>query len=104
MLTLPAGLLAVSFSAQRDQMGMVGEPVQGGRFHQRPIAKFKQPTARTLTALERDLDDWYEQKKRGRRSRVFVFPKEDAIWFMVRHGDPLRREGRERGGACRIRD
>lgn len=58
-----------------------------------PIPKFKQPTAEAISALEKDLDDWYEKKKRGRGSKVFVYSKYDSVWFLVRHGDPLRREG-----------
>ena len=59
----------------------------------RPIPTFKEPSWVTLLALEIDLDDWFEKKKRGRGSRVFVYPKGDSIWFLVRHGDPFRREG-----------
>ena len=58
-----------------------------------PIPSFRQPSPQTLTALETDLDDWFELKKRGRGSRVFVYRKGDSIWFLVRHGDPFRREG-----------
>ena len=64
----------------------------------RPIPSFTQPSAKTLRALEHDLDDWFEKKKRGRGSRVFVYPKADSIWFLVRHGDPFRREGSLDGG------
>lgn len=64
----------------------------------RPIPKFNKPSAKTLTVLAKDLDDWYEKKKRDRGSQVFVFPKKDAIWFLVRHGDPMRREGSLDGG------
>ena len=59
----------------------------------RPIPTFKEPSWVTLLALEFDLDNWFEKKKRGRGSRVFVYPKGDSIWFLVRHGDPFRREG-----------
>ena len=59
----------------------------------RPVPTFRQPSRETLAALERDLDAWFERKKRGRGSRVFVYPKDDSIWFLVRHGDPFRREG-----------
>ena len=58
-----------------------------------PIPQFKQPSPQTLIDLQEDLDDWFEKKKRGRGSRVFVFPKGDSIWFLVHHGDPFRREG-----------
>jgi len=40
-----------------------------------PIPKFKQPTTEALSILEQDLDDWFEKKKRGRGSRVYIYPK-----------------------------
>lgn len=58
-----------------------------------PLPKFKKPSAATLKAMEKDLDEWFKNKKRGQGSRVFVFPKDDCVWFLVRHGDPFRREG-----------
>ncbi len=58
-----------------------------------PLTAFQQPSMQILAVLARDLDDWFEKKKRGRGSRVFVYPKGDSIWFLVRHGDPFRREG-----------
>lgn len=57
-----------------------------------PIPPFKVPTRKTLAALEVDLDNWFERKKRGRGSKVFVYPKEKEIWFLVRHGEPYKRE------------
>ena len=59
----------------------------------RPVPPFRWPSRRRLAALEKDLDDWFEHRKRGRVSRVFAYPKNDSIWFLVRHGDPFRREG-----------
>ncbi len=64
----------------------------------RPIPSFKQPSPQVLRALEHDLDDCFEKKKRGRVSRVFVYPRGGSIWFLVRHGDPFRREGSLDGG------
>ena len=64
----------------------------------RPVPAFKQPSPQILAALEHDLDDWFQLKKRGRGSRVFVYPKGGSIWFLVRHGDPFRREGSLDGG------
>jgi hypothetical protein len=58
-----------------------------------PLPKFKKPNAATLKAMEKDLDDWFESNKRGLGARVFVFPKDDGVWFLVRHGNPFRREG-----------
>jgi hypothetical protein len=58
-----------------------------------PLPPFKEPTREILDALQSDLDDWFEKKKRGRTSRVFVYPKGKEIWFLVRHGDPYKRDG-----------
>ncbi len=60
--------------------------------------KFTVPRAEVLRALEQDLDTWFEQKRRGRDARVFPFPKDDGVWFLVRHGSPYRREGSIRDG------
>jgi hypothetical protein len=58
-----------------------------------PVPPFTLPSAATLKALEGDLNGWFEQKNRGRNSRVFVFPRGSAVLFLVRHGDPYKREG-----------
>lgn len=51
------------------------------------------PNLGNLGALEKDLDDWFEARKRGRGCRVFAFPPRPEMWFLVRHGKPFRREG-----------
>jgi hypothetical protein len=56
-----------------------------------------EPTNDSLAALEADLDDWFETKKRGRGSRVFAYPKDSEVWFLVRHGQPFKREGSLKG-------
>ena len=58
-----------------------------------PLPAYEPLSLQTRAALERALDDWFVQKKRGRGSRIFEFLREDEIWFLVRHGDPFRREG-----------
>jgi hypothetical protein len=58
-----------------------------------PVPEFFVPNAKTLRALEHALDDWFAEHKRGRGSRVFAYPKDDGCWFLVRHGDPFKREG-----------
>ena len=45
------------------------------------------------TALEALLDDWFSANRRGRGSRVFRFDRDDRVWFLVRHGLPVKREG-----------
>ena len=54
-------------------------------------------SSQALAALEKDLDDWFETKKRGRGSRVFAYPRDDEVWFLVRHGQPFKREGSLKG-------
>lgn len=53
---------------------------------------FKRPSDKQLKVLAGALDDWFEEKKRGRGARIIVCEKEDGIWFLVRHGDPYKRE------------
>lgn len=55
--------------------------------------EWKSPTKKQLSALKFELDDWFEKRKRRRTARVFIFPRSDGIWFLVRHGEPLKREG-----------
>jgi hypothetical protein len=54
--------------------------------------EFKRPSNKQLEALTSDLDDWFEAKKRGRGVRVIICEKNDGVWFLVRHGEPFKRE------------
>lgn len=54
---------------------------------------FESPDADTLSELEDALDDRLDQLKRGRTSKVFVFERDDGVWFLIRHGQPCKREG-----------
>jgi hypothetical protein len=42
--------------------------------------------------IESALDDWFEQHKRGRGCRVFLFRQDKKVWILIRHGLPMRRE------------
>jgi hypothetical protein len=58
-----------------------------------PLPTFTPPTRETLAAMEASMDIWFEKKRRGRGCRIFVYPRDGECWFMVRHGEPCRREG-----------
>lgn len=45
-------------------------------------------------SMQDRMDNWFEVKRRGRNSRIFVFPRGEKIWLLVRHGMPMRREGK----------
>ncbi|MDR0392412.1 MAG: hypothetical protein LBH59_10930 [Planctomycetaceae bacterium] len=45
-----------------------------------------------LAALENDLNDFFQLKRKGRGTRVFVFSQDDGLWFLIRHGSPIKRE------------
>lgn len=62
-----------------------GNPGWGGTF--------TLPDDATLRALEIDLDEWFDKKKRGRGCRVFLFDQGQRVNLVVRHGMPFRREG-----------
>lgn len=57
------------------------------------LPEVKQPSDVVLQALEDALNDWFETKKRGRGTRVFPFFRDEGVWFLVRHGQPYKREG-----------
>jgi hypothetical protein len=38
------------------------------------------------------MDDWFKEKRRGRGTRVFVYPDDHEVRFLVRHGEPFKRE------------
>jgi hypothetical protein len=48
-----------------------------------------------IEAIQAQLDVGFEKKRRGRGSRVFIFPRagEREIWFLVRHGMAMCRQG-----------
>lgn len=55
------------------------------------------PAAR-IKDLENDLDDWFDEHKRGTGSRVYVFDRGGKVWIAIRHGQAFRREGSVRNG------
>lgn len=58
---------------------------------------FIPPSSAVRRQLERELDDWFEHKKRGRNSRVFIFPRDNEVAFLIRHGEPFKREESQEG-------
>jgi hypothetical protein len=71
--------------------------------HEQPPA-FTSLSVAKRTLLERDLNDYFEDKRRGRSARVFVYPDEKEVRFLVRHGEPFKREesiaGADVGSVC----
>lgn len=63
----------------------------------RPVPPFDAPEAARLRPLEEALNVEFERKGRGRGTRVFAYPHEHDCVFLVRHGEPYRREGTMHG-------
>lgn len=53
---------------------------------------FGEPDGNRLIEMEAALDIWFESRKRGANTRVFVYPGVDEVWFLMRHGDAYKRE------------
>lgn len=63
------------------------------RTWRRPIPSFREPPQAALHAMESRLDDFFARRNRGRGAKVFGYPQADGtVWYLVRHGDPYRRE------------
>ena len=61
------------------------------------------PTPAQTAFMQENMDSWFDKKRRGKGSRIFAFPRGTKTWFLVRHGEPMRREGRhEDDGASGI--
>lgn len=56
------------------------------------LPKWKKPTSKQLNHFERDMDDWYDSRKKGRGTRVSLIEKDGASWLIVRHGETFKRE------------
>lgn len=60
---------------------------------QKPDADLWTPDPDIVLALESDLAEWFEKKRRGHDCRVAYYKREEGVWFVVGHGAPARREG-----------
>lgn len=57
---------------------------------------FPQITHALRRQIETALDNWFEDHRRGRGCRLFVFRHSPLVWILVRHGLPMRREAAHR--------
>ncbi len=62
------------------------------------LKAFSEPSEETLRAMESEFDDWFEEHKRGRNTRVFMFPRGEDYCFLIRHGEPYTRVPRIQNG------
>lgn len=64
-------------------------------FRPRPrgVVPWKNPSDATLRAIEKAMDPWFFDHRRGRGSRITVFTDSKPYWLLVRHGKTLERAG-----------
>lgn len=65
------------------------EYYQSGR---RLVPPFQMPSADELETLARQLDRWFTDNHRGTGTRIFCYQRPDGFWFLIRHGEPFKRE------------
>lgn len=58
---------------------------------------FPEPDPDRVAEMEATMDAWFEERKRGANTRVFIYPGEDEVWFLIRHGDAYKRESAVEG-------
>ena len=54
--------------------------------------RIRKITTRIREQMEIDLNLWAQEHKRGIGMRVFVTQEDNAVWFLIRHGQPMKRE------------
>jgi hypothetical protein len=63
-----------------------------------PETKAMLPSQESLSGLEGELNEFFRSKRRGATAKISMVTKGDAIWFLIRHGEPLRRESTIKDG------
>jgi hypothetical protein len=56
------------------------------------IDEFMHPSTDQMETLQRELDDWFANKRRGRGAKLLVTEDSDEVRFLIRHGRPFARE------------
>jgi hypothetical protein len=59
---------------------------------------FSMPTSATIQAMESEMNEWFDQNRRGRDCRIIVSDHGDRISFLIRHGKQMRRDSRIKNG------
>lgn len=55
--------------------------------------EFKRPKDSVVDQLEAKINETLVNLKRGATAKVFIFERDDGVWFLVRHGLTCKREG-----------
>lgn len=61
-----------------------------------PLA-LQYPRPESVADMESVMDEWFIKHKRGGDSKLFIYPSPDEVWFLVRHGEPCKRESAVQG-------
>ena len=48
-----------------------------------------------LALIAEKLDEWFLKRRRGAMCHIDALPRGARTWFVVRHGEPIRREGKQ---------
>ncbi len=66
------------------------------------LPEWKKPTPKKMSQFAAEMDGWYADQKKGRGTRVSVIEKDDAAWFIVRHGGTFKRENAVENGEPKL--
>jgi hypothetical protein len=57
------------------------------------VPAIKVPSAVTLKGMEAALTEWFDRKKCGKTVTILPFERDDGLWFLIRRGEPIKRQG-----------
>jgi hypothetical protein len=57
------------------------------------VPAIKVPSAVTLKGMEAALTEWFDRKKCGKTVTIHPFERDDGLWFLIRRGEPIKRQG-----------
>ncbi|MCL4553494.1 MAG: hypothetical protein M1305_08145 [Candidatus Marsarchaeota archaeon] len=58
---------------------------------------YSEPSADAVMRMEESMDEWFTEHKLGGNSKLFIYPGDSEVWFLIRRGATYKRESAVQG-------